>query len=154
MDNKRIYEWFRFGDNDLIAAEHLATTLHPQPLEIICYHCQQAVEKYLKGYLVFQGIEEPPKIHNLMALCDMCSESDPQFDDIVAKCNALNAYGVQPRYPDEIYIDDGRMQIALANAKEIKDFAPLAAVRQELEQALKEEETPTADEAADAEPAE
>ena len=105
MDNQRIYEWFRFGDNDLIAADHLLATLRPQILEIICYHCQQAVEKYLKGYLVFQGAEEPPKIHNLMALCELCSQSDSKFDGIVAKCNILNAYGVQPRYPDEIYID-------------------------------------------------
>jgi HEPN domain-containing protein len=130
MDNKRVLEWFRFGDNDLIVAEHSALTLRPPPLEIICNHCQQAVEKYLKGYLIFQGAEEPPKTHNLMALCEMCSKSDPQFDSIVAKCNTLSAYGVQPRYPDEIYIDEGRMQIALAYAKEIQSFPPFVAIRQ------------------------
>ncbi|WP_282433370.1 HEPN domain-containing protein [Desulfosporosinus sp. FKA] len=25
--------------------------MHPAPLEIICYHCQQSAEKYLKGYI-------------------------------------------------------------------------------------------------------
>ena len=130
-------EWFRFGDNDLIVAEHSALTLHPQPLEIICYHCQQAVEKYLKGYLVFHGVEEPPRPHNLMTLCELCSESDPRFDSIVSKCNILNAYGVQPRYPDEIYIDESRTQTALTYAKEIRSFPPLTAVRYTLEQAGK-----------------
>ena len=130
MDSKRIIEWFRFGDNDLIVAEHSAMTLHHPPLEIICYHCQQAVEKYLKGYLVSKGEEEPPRTHNLMTLCEMCSESDSRFDGIVLKCNTLSAYGVQPRYPDEIYIDESRMQIALAYAKEIQAFPPLAAIRQ------------------------
>jgi len=143
MDNKRIYEWFRFGDNDLIAANHLALTLYPQPLEIICYHCQQTVEKYLKGYLIFHGVEEPPKTHNLMALCGMCSESNSLFDSIVAKCNALNAYGVQPRYPDEIYIDEGIMTKALEYANQIKDFSPLQAVRRELEQTLSVERPAT-----------
>jgi HEPN domain-containing protein len=139
MDSKRVFEWLKFGDNDLKAAEHLAATLHPQPLEIICYHCQQAVEKYLKGYLVFSGTEEPPKIHNLMALCALCSESDDRFDSIVAKCNALNAYGVQPRYPDEIYIDETQMKRALTFANEIRTFSPLADCRLALEQNLNKE---------------
>ncbi|WP_242833528.1 HEPN domain-containing protein [Desulfosporosinus youngiae] len=25
-------------------------------IEIICYHCQQSAEKYLKGYLVLNGV--------------------------------------------------------------------------------------------------
>ena len=132
MDNKRTIEWFRFGDNDLIVAEHSARTLSPQPLEIICYHCQQAVEKYLKGYLVFHGAQEPPRTHNLMALCELCSEIDPEFDSIVLKCNILNAYGVQPRYPDEIYIDESRMQVAVAYAKELKSFPPLMEARKKV----------------------
>ena len=132
MDHKRIYEWFHFGDNDLIVAEHSAKTLNPQPYEIICYHCQQAIEKYLKGYLVFYGTEEPSRTHNLMALCELCSEIDHEFDRIVSKCNILNAYSVHPRYPDDIYIDEDRAQIALDYAKELKSFPPLIAVRQEL----------------------
>jgi HEPN domain-containing protein len=132
MDSQRIYEWFRFGDADLTAAEHLAETLYPQPLEIICYHCQQAVEKYLKGYLVFNKVQEPPRTHNLMVLCACCSEYAPCFDSIVAKCNALNAYGVQTRYPDEIYISEAQMRKALEFAREIKIFQPLADCRQAL----------------------
>lgn len=31
---------------DLEAAKFL-TNMHPQPLEIICYHCQQSAEKIL-----------------------------------------------------------------------------------------------------------
>ena len=138
MENKFIYEWFVFADNDLIVAEHIAKTLCPQPLEIICYHCQQSVEKYLKGFLVFNGIEEPPKIHNLMILCEMCFKFDPVFESIATKCSALNAYGVQPRYPDEIHIDEELMRQALSYAKDIKNFAPLAAVRQASEQVINE----------------
>jgi len=35
---------------DLGTAEYLQN-MSPLPLEIICYHCQQSAEKYLKGYL-------------------------------------------------------------------------------------------------------
>ena len=129
-----IYGWFRFADTDLALAEH-ALSMHPQPLEAICYHCQQSAEKYLKGYLLFTGVEFPPKTHNLMQLCAMCSTYDSQFDNIQNKCSTLTVYGVQPRYPDEIYIDEGLMQQALANAKQIRSFEPLMEVRQQLEQA-------------------
>ncbi|MBN2050303.1 MAG: HEPN domain-containing protein [Spirochaetales bacterium] len=36
----------------------------PGPLEIICFHCQQAAEKALKAYLAYNEIR-PPKTHDL-----------------------------------------------------------------------------------------
>ena len=153
MDEKFIFEWFIYGDRDLGVAEH-SLSYHPQPYEIICYLCQQSAEKYLKGYLVYKGVVDPPKIHNLDVLCDMCEEYDEFFGEIQKPCSILTDYGVQPRYPHEMLIEEHHMEKALEYARQIKDFAPLAAVRQKLEQALKEEETPPADEATDAEPAE
>ena len=46
MDEIFILDWFIFADTDLALANH-ALLMHPQPLEAICYHCQQSVEKYL-----------------------------------------------------------------------------------------------------------
>ena len=55
MDEKEISkEWFEIGDSDLASAEFLLK-MHPVPNEIICYHCQQAAEKYLKGFLALKG---------------------------------------------------------------------------------------------------
>jgi len=141
MKYKYIYEWFRYGDTDLGYAEH-GLSMRPKPYELICYHCQQSAEKYLKGYLYCRGIEEVPKTHLLDKLCAMCSEHDIVFDEILKQCAALTEYGVQSRYPDEIYIDEGLTKKALEYAKQIKSFAPLKAVRSELEKALSEETTP------------
>ncbi|UTC76000.1 HEPN domain-containing protein [Treponema sp. OMZ 792] len=44
-------EWYSYAERDLITANHLVKTLHPVPLEIVCYHCQQSSEKFLKGYI-------------------------------------------------------------------------------------------------------
>ena len=44
-------EWLEFAKMDLGAAEYLLT-MHPLPVEIICYHCEQAAEKFLKAVLV------------------------------------------------------------------------------------------------------
>ena len=64
MVDKNAYSWFQFGDMDLDTSE-LLLTMRPQHYEIICYHCQQSAEKYFKGFLIFNGIDAPPKIHDL-----------------------------------------------------------------------------------------
>jgi HEPN domain-containing protein len=45
---KEAQEWQRLAAMDLNTAEYLQN-MSPLPLEIICYHCQQSAEKYLKG---------------------------------------------------------------------------------------------------------
>lgn len=58
MDNQiRAREWQRLAEMDLNSAVYLLN-MRPTPLEIICYHCRQAAEKYLKGYLVLQGMNQ------------------------------------------------------------------------------------------------
>jgi HEPN domain-containing protein len=59
-----VREWFEFASNDLKVAAHLFESMHKKPLEIICYHCQQAVEKVMKGYLIYNDVE-PPYVHDL-----------------------------------------------------------------------------------------
>ena len=132
MEREYITEWFRYADMDMESAEYLQGK-RPQPLEIICYHCQQSAEKNLKGYLLYQGIE-PPKTHDLVDLNDMCADIDKCFSALDKVCGALTRYGVQPRYPNELEIAETDMLIALEYARQIRDFKQLANVRQEISQ--------------------
>ena len=134
MEANYILEWFRFAEMDLLSAER-NSTFHPVHMQLVCYLCQQSAEKNLKGFLIYKGIEEPPKIHSLDTLCNKCSEYNPRFEDIYELCETLTAYGVQPRYPNEIEISQADMKKALAYAKQINEFEPLQAARKELEQA-------------------
>jgi len=86
-----IKEWFGFASNDLYAAVHLFETMHNKPLEIICYHCQQAVEKAIKGFLIYHDVE-PPYIHDLEKLRLMCEEHDASFAMLSEPCRKLTAY--------------------------------------------------------------
>jgi len=131
MDKTYIAEWFQFADMDLESAEYLQGK-RPQPLEIICYHCQQSAEKNLKGYLIFKGITEPPKTHDLIILNDMCQDFDKRFNKIERACDILTRYGVQPRYPREIGVIENDAQKALEYARNIRDFEQLAEVRREV----------------------
>ena len=123
-----VAEWFKYAEMDFITSEHLLT-LRPQPLEIICFHCQQAAEKYLKGYLVFANKVEPPKTHDLVLLKIECMKSNSSFDDVSRACEVLTRYGVGARYPNEMEITENDMQKALEYVRQIRDFKPLIEVR-------------------------
>ena len=121
MDNRtRAQEWQRLAEMDLSSAEYLLN-MRPVPVEIICYHCQQSAEKYLKGYLVLYGIN-PPKIHDLNELCKLCSDLSDTFKEIADQCSDLTAYGVQPRYPMELMLEERDIWQVLSSAKAIRNF--------------------------------
>jgi len=116
-----VKEWYKFAMRDLTAAGHLYETMHPKPLEIICYLSQQAAEKMLKAFLVSNEIS-PPRTHDLRQLCEMCIEISDSFDNLKDVCTALNPYGVQPRYPNEMEILETDAEMALQSVKAMRDF--------------------------------
>lgn len=113
-------EWLEFAHMDLRAAEYLLT-MHPLPVEIICYHCEQAAEKFLKAVLV-QFDREPPKTHDLIQLCKLCGEIDAQFEQVADACIELTPYGVQVRYPSNLELDETDVACALKECRIVQDF--------------------------------
>jgi len=126
---KEAQEWQRLADMDLRTAEYLLN-MSPLPIEIICYHCQQSAEKYLKGYLVLCGMA-PPRMHDLDELCKLCLKFSDTFRNIADQCSDLTAYGVQPRYPMELILEEKDMRQALDSTKAIKDFV-LAIIQEKI----------------------
>lgn len=121
MNNKDIAnEWFAFADNDLKTAKFLLN-MHPLPLEIICYHCQQSAEKYLKGYIAFKG-GKLIKTHDLTLLNRMCIEYDIDFQEVEDDAIELVDYGVQVRYPFHLELEEYDMRKAIESADRIKIF--------------------------------
>jgi HEPN domain-containing protein len=113
-------EWYRFAAMDLDSAKYLLK-MNPVPIEIICYHCQQSAEKYLKGYLVLCG-KRPPKTRDLDELCNLSLQLSDTFKDIADQCSDLAAYGIHSRYPMEIMLEEQDMRQALNSAKAVRDF--------------------------------
>jgi HEPN domain-containing protein len=65
-------EWVQKAESDFLAATKIAglklphheiASLH----EVVCFHCQQSAEKYLKGLLQESG-DPVPRTHNLVEL--------------------------------------------------------------------------------------
>jgi len=130
METKIILEWFYFADADFDSALIL-NDANRKYNEIICYHCQQAVEKYLKAFLCYNNVI-PPKIHVLESLCAMCSEFDSSFNNIAKDCSYLSPFAVKSRYPLEIEITDINTSKSLEIVREIKEFPPIAQLKAKL----------------------
>ena len=113
-------EWLEIAHMDIEAAQFLMQ-MRPLPVEVICYHCEQAAEKALKGYLVYKG-EEAPKTHDLIRLCKLCCDIKPDFQNLSDQCLELIPYGVTIRYPSKMDLHDEDAASALSSCKEIINF--------------------------------
>lgn len=111
-----VRSWFRKAENDLINAENTIKMEAP-PTDTICFHAQQCAEKYLKGFLTFHEIDFP-KTHSLEDLVGLCKQIVPEIESELEDVEILSSYGVEVRYPAEIYYDipkeDAREAIDLA----------------------------------------
>ena len=103
IDNKLevIRAWLIKADHDLGTAEMIIKHL-PLYKDMVCFHCQQAVEKYLKTYLLFLEISFP-KTHNLVLLLDLINV-DPFPDEYYNLAKLLQEYAVEIRYPTGRYM--------------------------------------------------
>ena len=121
VDFEFVLPWLQRAENDISTARHLSENMRPIPTEIVCFHCQQAVEKYLKAFLVYND-QEPQKTHDLVELVIFCSEFNADFLILNSKCEFLIPFAARVRYPGGSDPDDQDMKIALAYAAEIIDF--------------------------------
>lgn len=95
--------------------------MHPVPLEVICYLCEQSTEKLLKGFLLANE-EEAPKRHDLKELCKRCMAIDESFQELADACIVLSPYGVHVRYPNEMDVLGSDMEHAIKMAGKVMDF--------------------------------
>lgn len=91
-------DWFRIGDKDLQRARNL---LEFRDLEGTGFYIQQAVEKYLKGYLLSKGWELR-RIHNLESLLNDAIGHGPSLEEFRTVCRKITQYYVEERYPGTV----------------------------------------------------
>ena len=117
MDRELVHEWFRFANMDLDLAKHTLETMYPPPLEIICYHCQQAAEKFIKGVIISFGVHDLSKLLNtLVPLTDIP-------ETFMESAERLTMFGVRIRYPNELPVDEAQTKLAIVQAEKIKNWA-------------------------------
>ena len=94
-------DWIAKANEDLAAVRKLSEDEEDFLFfkSTILFHCQQAIEKYLKAFLVFKNVDFP-KTHHLEFLNDFCIEhGGDDFERL--EFGGLSGFAVDSRYPDK-----------------------------------------------------
>jgi len=132
-----IREWLQKGRNDLLSAQILIEH-DPPVLDTASFHCQQAVEKVLKAFLVWKSVPFE-KVHGLTYLLDLCEVEEPGLASLRSRAETLAPYAVEIRYPGvvmEILLEEAQETVATAEA--VWDFV-IDLLPRELDISLSEE---------------
>lgn len=114
-----IKQWLIKANEDLLVVNKL-TENEIIATSSVCFHCQQAVEKFLKAFLIANGVENK-KTHNIEYLLSECADFDKDFAEIDPK--ELSDFGVDVRYPGDMFVPDQDETLEYKNlAIKIKDF--------------------------------
>lgn len=70
---------------------------HDADHEIVCFHCQQAIEKYLKGFLIYKTgfLHEG---HNLVKLCKKAMIYEETLSSFLKDMSFVNTFYIETRY--------------------------------------------------------
>ena len=96
-DPKVVREWLAKADEDLDFAK-INLEEDNKFYSQICFHFQQAAEKYLKAFIVAYDLEFE-KMHNLIVLLKICGKKDSSLLSLMEECELLNAAYIDTRYP-------------------------------------------------------
>lgn len=98
-DSRYYYKWLEKALSDLQSARILLTWGGDEMA--VAFHCQQAIEKALKGYLLFRTGRHYDG-HNLTFLCRQAIECDDDFIEFLSQTASLNNYYIETRYPTDL----------------------------------------------------
>ena len=96
---KETARWLRKAEADLRGARQLANAESPLH-DLICFHCQQAAEKYLKAIIQESG-DPVPRTHDLEDLLGRVVPDVPTLDKLRRGFSFLSPFAVDFRYPDK-----------------------------------------------------
>lgn len=128
-DTRIVTEWMEKAEEDYLFVEKLVVD-EESFFAPLCFHCQQAVEKYLKAYIVAQNIPLR-KIHDLVELVQICLQTDRSFKEVKEDAILINPYYVDTRYPGTwpIGFSKDDALTAFAAAGRIREFIKKKLVR-------------------------
>jgi HEPN domain-containing protein len=111
-------EWIAKAEEDLVAIE-LASSRKLTPYNVICFHCQQAGEKWLKARLCEDGIHFP-KTHDLSSLLLQLETLYPDWIRWMRATENLSSYAINMRYPGDSATRED-MEQALQDMRHVRD---------------------------------
>ncbi len=120
-DSRRYYDWLDYAEMDIAAALDLSDK--EKTYLSSAFHCQQAIEKTLKAYFLYEDGYAPDG-HNIIFLCRKLSGKHREFEEWIDECIETNNYYIQTRYPPDKPLDitKNKLEYLIRSAKRLFDF--------------------------------
>ena len=96
MKKQVVDEWFERGKRDFEVAKILLS--EEKYSDVVLFHIHQAVEKYLKGFLIYKGWKLK-KIHDIELLITEAVIFNKEFQKYLDFSRKLTAFYIEERYP-------------------------------------------------------
>ncbi|KYK35776.1 MAG: hypothetical protein AYK18_12725 [Theionarchaea archaeon DG-70] len=110
-------DWMRIAEKDLKRVDRL---LADNDVELAGFCLQQAMEKFLKSYLLSQGWQLR-RIHNLDTLLDDAVTYDASLEEFRSVCQKVSGFYFVERYP--FVVETGLTEEDVRNSLEkVKEF--------------------------------
>jgi len=101
-DSLRYKDWHNKANADLKSAKILFE--HEADHGIVAFHCQQAIEKLLKSFILKRASALIDG-HSLVFLCKKSIEIDAEFKIFLKDCAYINQFDIETRYPADFPIE-------------------------------------------------
>lgn len=110
-------DWLRIAEKDLARVERSLDDCDP---ELAGFCLQQAIEKFLKAFLLTKGWGLR-RIHDLEALLDDAVVYNPELERFRATCQRITKYYVLERYPLMVGsgLTEGEVRASLEAVREL-----------------------------------
>ncbi|KPL13069.1 hypothetical protein AMJ85_00465 [candidate division BRC1 bacterium SM23_51] len=110
-------DWLRIAERDLRRVEHLLGVQDPQAAG---YFLQQAVEKFLKAFLLSKGWKLQ-RIHDLEVLLNEALAYDSDLESFRSACQKVSGFYLLERYPhiEEAGLTDDDVHESLGQVEEL-----------------------------------
>ncbi len=95
-------QWIAKAKNDLLSADNNLKS-EEISFDTVCFHCQQAAEKFLKAYLVANG-NSYPITHDLILILEKILPLNAGAEVLRDDLALLMPYAVEIRYPDDWFM--------------------------------------------------
>ncbi|MCX7902704.1 MAG: HEPN domain-containing protein, partial [Burkholderiaceae bacterium] len=119
--NAVVAEWVEKAEHDYRAAVHILKLGRKAPTDIVCFHAQQCVEKYLKAILVLKQIPFP-KTHDIAQLASMLPAGHG-LSLTADEQDQLTEYATEMRYPYARDVPPAEARRAVALCRRVRRAA-------------------------------
>lgn len=121
VDRLRYRDWIDKSERDIKSAKILKE--HDCGNDVVAFHCQQAIEKILKAYLIIKG-DGVVSGHSLLYLCKLAQGHDVTFNKYIKDCGFANQYYIETRYSADslLIVSDYEADECVKIAEEIYNY--------------------------------